>query len=113
MIAQAKGGVGAPSTGDAESAPSTLAGVVEKSLREHPIVGPKIVAFEWPKPTEGRLRLRDFPMQGMPEMVRQKFLDRVKGNLADAKRETKASGSVHLDLVDEQSGQVMASVTAE
>ncbi len=111
MIEQAKGG-GAPEA-PSGAAPASLAGLVEQSLREHPIVGPKIAGFEWPKPTEGRLRLREFPMQGMPEMVRNKFLDRVKKNLADAKAQTKTEGTVRLDLVDEQSGQVMATVTSE
>ncbi len=61
-----------------------------RALRGHPIVGPKIVAFRWPSATVGEVRLREFPMQGMPEMVRQKFLDRLKGELADAKRQERA-----------------------
>jgi tetratricopeptide (TPR) repeat protein len=85
----------------------------ESALRGHPIVGPKIVAFRWPSPTVGEVRLREFPMQGMPEMVRQKFLDRLKRELADAKQKSGAAGSARLDLVDDASGQLMATVSVE
>jgi tetratricopeptide (TPR) repeat protein len=85
----------------------------ENALRAHPIVGPKIVAFRWASATVGEVRLREFPMQGMPEMVRQKFLDRLRGELADAKQKSGAAGAAKLDLVDDTSGQVMATVSAE
>jgi tetratricopeptide (TPR) repeat protein/predicted nucleic acid-binding Zn ribbon protein len=85
----------------------------ESALRGHPIVGPKIVAFRWPSATVGEVRLREFPMQGMPEMVRQKFLDRLKRELADAKQKSGAAGSARLDLVDDASGQLMATVSVE
>jgi hypothetical protein len=49
----------------------------------------------------------------MPEVVRQKFLDRVRGELADAKQKGGAAGSARLDLVDDASGQVMATVSVE
>jgi hypothetical protein len=52
-------------------------------------------------------------MQAMPEMVRQKFLDRLKGTLAGAKRESGVAGPARLDLVDDQNGEVMATVNAE
>jgi tetratricopeptide (TPR) repeat protein len=87
--------------------------LVEDALRAHPIAGPKVVRLEWSSPTEGRVRLREFPMQGMPEMVRQKFLDRLKGELADAKRQSAATGAAKLDLVDDASGEVMATVRVE
>lgn len=104
---------GSSAAAAAPAAASTLQGMVEESLRAHPIAGPKVVAFEWPSPAAGRVRLREFPMSAMPEGVRQKFLDRVKGLLADAKREHPGSGAVTLDLVDEASGQVMATVATE
>jgi hypothetical protein len=85
----------------------------ESALRGHPIVGPKIVAFRWQSATVGDVRLREFPMQGMPETVRQKFLDRLKGELADAKQKSGATGAAKLDLIDDASGQVMATVDVE
>jgi tetratricopeptide (TPR) repeat protein len=85
----------------------------ESALRGHSIVGPKIVAFRWQSATVGEVRLREFPMQGMPEMVRQKFLDRLKHELTDAKLKSGASGAAKLDLIDDASGQVMATVDIE
>ena len=87
--------------------------LVEDALRGHPIAGPKVVRLEWSAPTEGRVRLREFPMQGMPEMVRQKFLDRLQRELADAKRQSAAAGPATLELVDDASGEVMATVRVE
>ena len=97
----------------AAEGPKSFEQLAEDALRGHSIVGPKIVAFQWPSATVGQVRLRDFPMQGMPEMVRQKFLDRLKGDLADAKRRSGATGAAKLDLVDDASGQVMATVVVE
>jgi tetratricopeptide (TPR) repeat protein len=85
----------------------------ESALRGHPIVGPKIVVFRWQSATVGEVRLREFPMQGMPETVREKFLDRLKHELTDAKLKSGAAGAAKLDLVDDASGQVMATVNVE
>jgi tetratricopeptide (TPR) repeat protein len=102
---------GSGSTGGAGS--ESFQKRTESALRGHPIVGPKIVAFRWQSATVGEVRLREFPMQGMPEMVRQKFLDRLKDELTDAKQKSGASGAAKLDLVDDASGQVMATVDVE
>ncbi|MGH7898618.1 MAG: tetratricopeptide repeat protein [Candidatus Binatia bacterium] len=103
-----------PPTAGAASPPATsLASIVERNLRSHPIVGPKVTKVEWPTATSGRVLLDYFPMQDMPEAVRTKFLDRLKTQLTDAKRQTAAGESVKLELVDEASGQVMATVVSE
>lgn len=110
MIDHAQDGSGVPGA-PAES--KGFQGLVEDGLRAHPIAGPKIFAFEWSSALVGRVRLRDFPMQAMPEVVRQKFLDRVKSQLAEAKRQSAVAGAAELQLVDDQSGQVMATVRAD
>jgi tetratricopeptide (TPR) repeat protein len=112
VIAHVKGG-GEKAGSVAAGEPKTFQGRVEESLRAHPILGPKIAKLEWVSPAEARVRLRDFPMQAMPEIVRQKFLDRLKGTLAGAKRESGVAGPARLDLVDDQNGEVMATVNAE
>jgi len=106
-----KEGQRAGSTGAGE--PKTFQGRVEENLRRHPIIGPKIVKLEWTSPSEVRVRVHDFPMESMPEPVRQKFLNRLKGELAGAKREGAVTGPARIDLVDDPSGQVMATVNAE
>ena len=106
----------APKGGDAGAAKAAGGGfqaMIEGNLRGHPIVGPKIVKIEWPSKIAGQVRLRDFPMQAMPEMVRQKFLDRLKTELTDAKKKTASPGEAKLELVDDQSGKVMATITAQ
>jgi tetratricopeptide (TPR) repeat protein len=112
MIERTTGG-GSEVAGTAGAAPRTLQGIVEQNLRTHPIVGPKVVKLEWPSPSSGRVLLDNFPMQGMPEMVRTKFLDRLKSQLTDAKRKTETAGAVELQLVDNATGQVMATVAAQ
>ncbi len=97
----------------AAEGPKSFQQRAEDALRGHPIVGPKIVAFRWSSATVGEVRLREFPMQGMPEKVRQKFLDRLKGELADAKQKSGAAGSAKLDLIDDANGQMMATVSVE
>jgi tetratricopeptide (TPR) repeat protein len=112
MIDRTGGGEGkSPSTAATE--PKSFQNLVEASLRNHPILGPKIVGFEWSSATAGRVRVRDFPMQGMPEMVRTKFIDRLQGELANAKRESGVAGTGELGLVDDASGQVMATISAK
>jgi len=111
MIEQAKREDGSAAPGAA--APKGFQDLVEDALRGHPIAGPKVVRLEWSTPTEGRVRLREFPMQGMPEMVRQKFLDRLQRTLADAKRQSAAAGPAKLEIVDDASGDVMATVQVE
>ncbi|MGH7859587.1 MAG: tetratricopeptide repeat protein, partial [Candidatus Binatia bacterium] len=86
---------------------------IERSLRTHPIAGPKVVRFEWSSPSDGRVVFHEFPMEAMPEFVRTKFLDRVKSELAEARRAAGAEGPARLELVDRDSGKVMATVTAE
>jgi len=113
VIAQAKGGERPDGSTTTDAAPRSFHDLVEEALRSHPILGPKIAKLEWPTETTGRLRLRQFPMEGMPDVVRQKFLDRLKGELAEAKQRTGQTGEAKLDLVDDSSGDVMATVTAE
>jgi tetratricopeptide (TPR) repeat protein len=105
--------VPAPSGESASPAAGGFQATIESDLRAHPIVGPKIVKFDWPSETAGQVRLHDFPMQAMPEMVRQKFLDRLKSDLAEAKKKFAASGEAKLEFVDDKSGAVMATITAE
>jgi tetratricopeptide (TPR) repeat protein len=86
---------------------------VEQVVRSHPIAGPKVVSVDWPSANEARVVLESFPMEAMPEFVRAKFLERLKGALAEAKKSTDTAGSVRLELVDRASGKVMAVVTTD
>src|SRR5204863_175431 len=65
---RAKGSAPAPSAPSAAGLPFQQA--VEGAFRGHPIMGPRIVRFDWTTPTSGRVVVRDFPMDGMPAAVR-------------------------------------------
>jgi uncharacterized protein (DUF3820 family) len=79
----------------------------QKPVVTHPIVGPKVVSFEWSGPAKGRVMLADFPMDKMPPFARAKFLQGMAGKIAALAEAAKVEGPVTLDLVDQASGNVM------
>jgi cytochrome c-type biogenesis protein CcmH/NrfG len=115
-IASVKAGAGAPGAGPAAPPPaaSTAASPfqrqVEEAFRDHPIMGPKIVRFEWTGATAGRVMLQNFPMAAMPPEVREKFTTRLAETLRSAAAANAVSGPARIDLADVSSGAVMASV---
>jgi tetratricopeptide (TPR) repeat protein len=84
---------------------------VEQAFRSHPIMGPRIARFDWPAPTSGRVLVKDFPMEGMPGPVREKFLSRLGDELRSARGAHKVDGTVRVEIADANSGVVMAAVT--
>lgn len=99
----------------AAAAPAASAGSlradVEAIFRSHPIVGPKLDRIDWPGDDHARVMLRDFPMDGMPPMVRSKFTDRIRSGVRDSKARHESSAPVIIELVDAGSGRVMETVT--
>jgi hypothetical protein len=55
--------------------------------------------------------LHDFPMDGMPPMVRDKFTDRIRTGVRDSKTRNQSTATVTVELVDGASGRVMETVT--
>ncbi|MFN8641917.1 MAG: tetratricopeptide repeat protein [Candidatus Binatia bacterium] len=88
-----------------------LHGAVEIIFRSHPIVGSRIDRIQWNGDTAARVLLREFPMSGMPPMVKDKFLDRIRGGLRQAKSEHQVTGTLTVELVDAESGTVMETVS--
>jgi tetratricopeptide (TPR) repeat protein len=84
---------------------------VEQAFRDHPIMGPRIVRFEWSGPGAGRVMVQNFPMDGMPPAVREKFAARLGQQLRSAQDAHHIEGAVRLDIADAGSGTVMATVT--
>jgi hypothetical protein len=84
---------------------------VEDAFRGHPIMGPKIVRFEWTSPAAGRVMLQNFPMAAMPPEVREKFTTRLTETLRNAAAAHGVSGPARVELADASSGTVMATVT--
>jgi cytochrome c-type biogenesis protein CcmH/NrfG len=83
---------------------------VEKAFRDHQIMGPRIVRFEWTAPGTGRVLVQNFPMSGMPDAVRQKFATRLSDLLRDAAKANPPGAPVKIDIADAGSGEVMATV---
>jgi Flp pilus assembly protein TadD len=103
----------AAASGDGQPAAprSPFQAAVEQGLRGHPILGPRIVGIEWSAPGTGRVLLQDFPMDGMPQAVREKFLGHVADQLKSAAGASPVEGPIKLDFADATSGSVMATVT--
>jgi tetratricopeptide (TPR) repeat protein len=91
-------------------APSPFQADVEKALRGHQIMGPRIVRFEWTAPGTGRVLVQNFPMAGMPDEVKAKFTGRLADYLRDAAKAHPPGGDIKLDIADAGSGDVMATV---
>jgi tetratricopeptide (TPR) repeat protein len=100
----------APTAGVAAEARSPFQADVEKRLRAAPIMGERIVRFDWSGPSSARVVVRSFPMNGMPDEVRSKFSDRLKQELAAAAKANAPGGDVRLEIADADSGTVMATV---
>jgi tetratricopeptide (TPR) repeat protein len=114
MIASLKGTpTGAPPAPEAvrDGTRSPFQGAVEEAFRAHPIMGGRIVRFEWTAPASGRVLVREFPMEAMPSEVRDKFTARLEGQLRDARNAHPVDGAVRVDIADAGSGKVMATLS--
>ncbi len=79
----------------------------EKPLVTHPIVGPRVAAFEWTGPQSLRAKIADFPMDQMPPFARAKFKSGMAEKLAAVAKEAGVSGNVSVEIVDQATGRVM------
>ena len=79
----------------------------EKPLVTHPIVGPRVIRFDWTSPSAVSVRLADFPMDKMPPFARAKFRSSMGEKLAAAASGGGVTGPVKVELVDDASGNVM------
>jgi hypothetical protein len=113
MIAQVGGSPPPPAaaTTGSTSPPSPFQSDVEQAFRAHPIMGPRIVGFEWTGPAAGRVLVQNFPMEGMPPAVRDKFASHLGEQLRAAQSKNGVDGPVRMEIADASSGRVMATVT--
>jgi tetratricopeptide (TPR) repeat protein len=85
----------------------------EKTLIVHPILGRRIVSFEWTGDASGRVRVADFPMDQMPPFARAKFLSGMATDLAAQLAAAGTKGPASIEVVDDASGRVMETLTSE
>ena len=102
---------GAAPNAPAAAPPTTFAGGVEQVFRGNPIAGPKVARVEWPTPDHGRVLMNSFPMQAMPDVMRNSYLEKMTKGTREAKEKFAVQGAVTIDIVDQSSGEVMATVT--
>jgi tetratricopeptide (TPR) repeat protein len=80
---------------------------VDKVFREHAIVSPKILRIDWADDTHGAVKLRAFPMDQMPPVIRNKFKSTTNEKIAALMRQHSITGDLRIELIDEDSGRVM------
>jgi cytochrome c-type biogenesis protein CcmH/NrfG len=114
LVAHVSGGPppagGGVAPGGQASAGGDLHSAVEAIFRSHPIAGSRIDRIDWAGDATARVLLREFPMNSMPPMVRQKFVDRIRGGLRQAKSDHQVTAQVTVELVDADTGTVMETV---
>ncbi len=107
----APGRAAAPPPPGGGGGPTSFQDAVEQAFRASPIMGPRIVGFEWTAPASGRVMVRDFPMEGMPPAVRDKFTARLAAELRSAAGAHPVAGPVRVEIADLASGTIMATVS--
>jgi len=80
---------------------------VENVFRSAPIAGPKVAKVEWPDARHARVVMDGFPMNGMPDVMRNRFLDRLKSGVTAARQRFSVADPVTVEIVDQASGDVM------
>jgi tetratricopeptide (TPR) repeat protein len=85
----------------------------EKPIITHPIVGPRVTAFEWTGAQAARAKIADFPMDQMPPFARTKFKSGMAEKLAAVAKEAGVAGSVSVELIDQASGRVMDTLSSD
>jgi hypothetical protein len=121
VLAQVGGGTAVTTT--TESPPSSVTTAVnpslspfqqavEKLFRTHEIMGPRISRIEWPTPTEARLLIQNFPMSAMPPDMRERFLEKFRTLIGEAKITNKVSGTAKVEFIDADTQQLMETLSS-
>jgi cytochrome c-type biogenesis protein CcmH/NrfG len=110
LLARVSGAPPADADGGKGPAPGGLRTGVEAVFRAHPIAGSRIDRIDWSSDQMARVVLREFPMDGMPPPVREKFIERIRNGVRDAKTRGQTAGALTIELVDADSGRVMETI---
>lgn len=105
----AAGGASAPAAAPAPPA-DTFREAIEQLFRGHRIAGPKVVSIEWPSDGRARVMMANFPMDQMPEVMKIGYLGKMSDGMKEAQEKFGVDGPVVVELVDQPTGQVMATV---
>lgn len=80
---------------------------IETMVRTHQILASKVQRFDWQDDHNLRLVLTGFPMEQMPDSMRELFISRMKERIAQAKSSNRVTEPVTIELVDFDSGHLM------
>ena len=86
---------------------------VDTLLRGHEIMGLKIARIEWPRPADAQVYLKNFPMAGMPEGVRDRFLAKLRIQVGVAKKTSSIEENVTVEFIDVDTQNVMETLQTE
>src|SRR5207247_7642079 len=101
-------GAAAAPPADGGGTRSPFQAAVEQAFRTHPIMGPRIVRFEWTTPGAGRVLVQNFPMEGMPPAVRERFTGRLADDVRSAAGAHPVDGPVRVATAALPPGTVLA-----
>ena len=118
IIAAARGAFGAedeaaedsrnaPSGDTAANGESSFQRAADRMLHSQPILGEKIAGIEWTGAAAATVRIADFPMDQMPDVMRNKFKATLNGKLASLAGDHGVGDPISVDLVDDASGRVL------
>jgi len=102
----------APDRDVATNASSEFQRQAEKPFVTHPMIGPRVVSFEWKSPTSMAVKIADFPMDKMPPFARTKFETGMATRIGDIASRNAVAGPVTVELIDNASGSVMDKIEA-
>lgn len=91
----------------ASNASSPFQKNVDLLFTEHRIVGPRVVRIEWTGESMATVRLREFPMDQMPPVMRNKFKSGINRSITELGQKHALTSEVVVELIDDTSGQAM------
>lgn len=86
---------------------------VEQIFHSHDIMGSKVARIEWPAPAGAKVYLQNFPIQGMPPDVRERFLAKLRIQIGLAGKSNNIDASVRVELIDADTRSVMETLHTE
>lgn len=94
-----------PPSGNASLSPFQQA--VEQLFRSHDIMGTRINRIEWSAAAQARVLFQNFPISGMPPEVRERFLEKLRRQISEARNTNKVGEAITIELIDMDTNQVM------
>lgn len=113
-IQQATASAGSsPPASAATAARTPFQQAVNTLFHSHEIVGPRVRRIEWPSAARAKVFLGNFPMSGMPQDVRDRFLAKLRIQIGVAKKANQIDHNVTVELIDADSQAVMETLSTE